>query len=96
MLLNYKKPVLVSSTLGAVHPANDAVDENIKTYWSAATGEKGEWIQTDLGPSRRQCRADQLCRPGCGIPGKQTGTFTIYTLSIGRREEMDTARRQEP
>ena len=29
--------------------ANNAVDESIKTYWSAATGNKGEWIQTDLG-----------------------------------------------
>ncbi|MGN6437992.1 MAG: family 43 glycosylhydrolase [Agriterribacter sp.] len=48
MLLNYKKPVQVSSTLGGYH-ANNAVDENIKTYWSAASGEKGEWIQTDLG-----------------------------------------------
>ena len=24
------------------------MDENIKTYWSAATANKGEWIQTDL------------------------------------------------
>lgn len=49
MLLNYKKPVTVSSTLGDGHPANDAVDEDIKTYWSAATRDKGEWIQSDLG-----------------------------------------------
>jgi hypothetical protein len=48
MLLNYNKPVSVSSTLGAYN-ANNAVDESIKTYWSAKTGEKGEWIQTDLG-----------------------------------------------
>jgi xylan 1,4-beta-xylosidase len=48
MLLNYKKPVLVSSTLGGYY-ANNAVDENIKTYWSAATHNKGEFIQTDLG-----------------------------------------------
>jgi hypothetical protein len=48
MLLNYKKPVQVSSTLGA-YAANHAVDESIKTYWSAATANKGEWIQTDLG-----------------------------------------------
>jgi len=48
MLLNYQKPVQVSSTLGGYH-ANFAVDEDIKTYWSAATGEKGEWFQTDLG-----------------------------------------------
>jgi xylan 1,4-beta-xylosidase len=48
MLLNYKKPVLVSSTLDS-YTANNAVDENIKTYWSAASGSKGEFIQTDLG-----------------------------------------------
>ena len=48
MLLNYKKPVTVSSTLGGFH-ANNAVDESIKTYWSASTADKGEWIQTDLG-----------------------------------------------
>lgn len=48
MLLNYKKPVNVSSTLGTYY-ANNAVDENIKTYWSAASSNKGEFIQTDLG-----------------------------------------------
>ncbi|KIC94823.1 discoidin domain-containing protein [Flavihumibacter solisilvae] len=48
MLLNYNKPVQVSSTLGG-YAANNAVDESIKTYWSAATGNKGEWIQSDLG-----------------------------------------------
>jgi hypothetical protein len=48
MLLNYKKPVAVSSTL-ASYNANNAVDENIKTYWSAASSNKGEFIQTDLG-----------------------------------------------
>jgi hypothetical protein len=25
------------------------VDENIKTYWCAATGNEGEWLQSDLG-----------------------------------------------
>lgn len=49
MLLNYKKPIQVSSTLGSMYNANNAVDESIKTYWSAATGNKGEWLQTDLG-----------------------------------------------
>ncbi|SNR70285.1 discoidin domain-containing protein [Lutibacter flavus] len=48
MLLNYNKPVQVSSTLGGFQ-ANNAVDENMKSYWSAKTGAKGEWIQTDLG-----------------------------------------------
>lgn len=48
MLLNYNKPVQVSSTLGGYQP-NFAVDEDIKTYWSAKTGNPGEWFQTDLG-----------------------------------------------
>ncbi len=48
MLLNYNKPVQVSSTLGGYH-ANHAVDELAKTYWSAVSADKGEWIQTDLG-----------------------------------------------
>jgi xylan 1,4-beta-xylosidase len=48
MLLNYNKPVTVSSTLGG-YTANYAVDEDIKTYWSAATGNSGEWLQSDLG-----------------------------------------------
>lgn len=48
MLLNYQKPVQVSSTLGGFN-ANFAVDEDIKTYWSAKTSNKGEWFQTDLG-----------------------------------------------
>jgi hypothetical protein len=48
MLLNYNKPVQVSSTLGGFQP-NFAVDEEMKTYWSAKTGNSGEWLQTDLG-----------------------------------------------
>jgi len=47
-LLNYKKPITVSSTLGSYF-ANNANDEDIKTYWSAISGNNGEWIQSDLG-----------------------------------------------
>lgn len=48
MLLNYNKPVQVSSTLGNFN-ANNLVDENIKTYWSAKSADKGEWLISDLG-----------------------------------------------
>jgi len=48
MLLNYNKPVTVSSTFGN-YAANNAVDESIKTYWCAATADANEWIQSDLG-----------------------------------------------
>jgi len=47
MLLSYNKPVSVSSEL-AEHPKNYASDEEIRTYWSAQTGNKGEWISLDL------------------------------------------------
>lgn len=47
MLLSYNKPVQVSSEL-ANHPRNYATDEEIRTYWSAQTGNKGEWITMDL------------------------------------------------
>jgi xylan 1,4-beta-xylosidase len=48
MLLNYNKPVQVSSTLGGFQ-ANYITDEDIKTYWSAKTANKGEYIISDLG-----------------------------------------------
>jgi xylan 1,4-beta-xylosidase len=83
MLLNYKKPVMVSSTLGSYYP-NNAVDENIKTYWSAASANKGEWIQTDLGKlstvnAVQINYADQDV--DSTILGKQIGTFHQYKLS---------------
>ena len=48
MLLNYNKPVQVSSTLGGFQP-NYAVNEDIKTYWSAKSANKGEYLISDLG-----------------------------------------------
>ena len=80
MLLNYNKPVQVSSTLGSYF-ANNAVDENIKTYWSAASGNKGEWIQTDLG-NVSTVNAVQLnyADQDAEFLGKQQGTFHQYKL----------------
>jgi len=48
MLLNFNKPIQVSSTLGGFQ-ANLSVDEDIKTYWSAKTASKGEYLISDLG-----------------------------------------------
>ncbi|HLP17043.1 MAG TPA: discoidin domain-containing protein, partial [Bacteroidota bacterium] len=47
MLLSYKKPLEVSSE-ASEHPKTFASDEDIRTYWSAKTGEKGEWVAMDL------------------------------------------------
>ncbi len=80
MLLNYNKPVLVSSTLGD-YTANYAVDENIKTYWSAATGDKGEWIQTDLGAlSTVQAIQINYADQDAEFLGKQTSIYHQYRL----------------
>lgn len=48
MLVSYGKPVTASSSLTG-HPPKNAVDENIKTWWSAADSKSGEWLQIDLG-----------------------------------------------
>lgn len=48
MLLNFQKPVEVSSFITA-YPPNNAVNESMRTYWSAKTGNKGEYIISDLG-----------------------------------------------
>jgi hypothetical protein len=48
MLLNYNKSVRVSSSLPG-YGANYAVDEQMKTYWSARSAKPGEFIESDLG-----------------------------------------------
>ncbi|MGN7988493.1 discoidin domain-containing protein [Pedobacter sp. 22226] len=84
MLINYKKPVTVSSTLGSFN-ANNAVDESIKTYWSAKTANNGEWIQTDLG-SLATVNAIQInyADQDAEFLGKQTGTYHQYKILSSR------------
>ncbi len=48
MMLSYKKTVEASSSLETNPPAL-AVNEEIRDYWSAKTGDKGEWLSVDLG-----------------------------------------------
>ncbi len=80
MLLNYKKPVTVSSSYASFF-ANNAVDENIKTYWCAASANKGEWIQTDLG-NISSIHAIQInyADQDAEFLGKQTNTYHQYKL----------------
>ncbi|MCL6523059.1 MAG: family 43 glycosylhydrolase [Thermoflavifilum sp.] len=80
MLLNYAKPVQVSSTWGA-YSANFAVDEDIRTYWSAATADSGEWIISDLG-NLSTIRAIQInyADQDAQLMGKQTGIYHQYQI----------------
>lgn len=83
MLLNYSKPIAVSSTYGS-YTANFANDESIKTYWSAATANKGEWIQSDLG-SVSTVHAVQINYADQDVDsnrlGKWPGQYHQYKLS---------------
>jgi hypothetical protein len=47
-VLSTGKACTASSTLKGHDPAL-ASDENVRTWWSAETGNKGEWFQMDLG-----------------------------------------------
>ncbi|WP_417351053.1 family 43 glycosylhydrolase [Flavobacterium alkalisoli] len=89
MLLNYNKPVQVSSTLGGFQ-SNYAVNEDIKTYWSAKTAKKGEYIITDLG-EKSTINAIQInyADQDVDIMGKpQTTTghkYIIYASNDGKK-----------
>jgi xylan 1,4-beta-xylosidase len=56
MLLSYKKPVTVSSEMTG-YSKSLANDEDVRTYWSAQTGNKGEWITIDL---EKQCNLNAV------------------------------------
>ena len=84
MLLSYNKPVEVSSEQDG-HPKNYATNEDIRTYWSAKTGDKGEWISMDL---QKECTinavADQLCRERYEIVWPPTGYLLSVPIGIFR------------
>lgn len=89
MLLNYNKPVQVSSTLGGFQP-NFAVDEDIKTYWSAKTANKGEYLITDLGEiSTINAIQINYADQDVTIMGKPETTtghkYIIYTSDDGKK-----------
>jgi len=80
MLLNYNKPVQVSSTYGS-YTSNKAVDEDIKTYWCAATANKGEWLQSDLGAvSTVHAIQVNYADQDATVMGKQPGLYHQYKL----------------
>jgi Beta-xylosidase len=56
MLLSYNKPTEVSSE-AFDHPKAFATDEEIRTFWSAKTGNKGEWIAIDL---QKECTVNAV------------------------------------
>ncbi|MGV1003864.1 MAG: family 43 glycosylhydrolase [Candidatus Nanopelagicales bacterium] len=49
MLLSAFVPATASSSLGPAHTPAFAVDESMRTWWSARTCDPGEWLAIDLG-----------------------------------------------
>jgi hypothetical protein len=90
MLLNYNKPVQASSSLGG-YGANFAVDEDMITYWSAASGNAGEWLQTDLGAAST-IYAIQINYADQDVDstflGKQEGIFHQYIVYASQDGEI--------
>lgn len=74
MLLSYNKPVEVSSTLEG-HPKENAADENVRSYWSAESGDKGEWLMIDL-------------RNNCKVGAVQINFAEESTTLLGRSDEI--------
>lgn len=81
MILNHAKPVRVSSTLGG-RAGNFAVDEDLRTYWSAATGNAGEWIESDLGaPATLHAVQINYADEAATLRGRHDGLEHRYILS---------------
>ena len=80
MLLSYNKPVEVSSELPN-HPKENATSENIRKYWSAQTGNKGEWIIVDL-QDRCKVNAVQInfAEEGTQLLGRSDSIYYQYLL----------------
>jgi xylan 1,4-beta-xylosidase len=80
MLLSLHKPVKASSELPNF-PATNAVDENIKTWWSAATGHPHEWLQVDLGaPDKIEAVQINFADQGSTTLGRLTGDAYRYIV----------------
>jgi hypothetical protein len=58
-LLSYKKPVSASSSLSPLFIPGNANNEEVENWWSAQSGNAGEWWQVDLGKAM-QVNAIQL------------------------------------
>lgn len=80
MLLSYNKPLEVSST-SPEHPKEHLADENIRTWWSAATGNKGEWILMDLQtPCKVSAVQINFADEATNILGRSDSIYYQYLL----------------
>ncbi len=81
-LLSLHKTAKASSALDENHTPDKAFDESLRTWWSAKTGNAGEWLWTDLGKTYEVCAvqvnfADQDVE---AVGGRGHGFAYKYTL----------------
>ena len=80
MLLSYRKSAAASSSLPEFPPER-ATDENIRSFWVAASNRAGETLTVDLG-GPRTVRAVQVnfADYKSGVPGDSPGIYTEFQL----------------
>jgi hypothetical protein len=82
MLLSYRKSATASSTLEQF-PVKNAFDEDIRTWWSAASGKPGEWLQVDLGkPCRIEAMQINFADQGMTNRGRMAGDSYRYSIQV--------------
>jgi xylan 1,4-beta-xylosidase len=86
MLLSFDKPATTSSALEEF-PVKNAFDENVRTWWSAASGNPGEWLQVDLGkPCRIEAMQINFADQGMTNLGRMFGDAYRYVVQISDDE----------
>ena len=82
MLLSYNKPVAVSSEQPD-HPGSFAANEDVRTFWSAKSGDRGEWISMDL---QKECTLNAIqinyAENDAKILGRQPDLYYQYLLEF--------------
>ena len=80
MLLSYKKPVQVSSSIDSL-PTSYMTDEDMRTYWSAQTGNAGEHVILDLEKTVDVYAVQiNFAEHDTKIFGRQKDIFHRYTI----------------
>lgn len=84
MLLSFSKKATASSTLGN-RPPEYAFDEDIRTWWSAKTGDKGEFLSVDLG-SIQKINAVQInfAEQDTTAHGRNSNIYQQYILETSK------------
>jgi hypothetical protein len=87
MLLSYDKEVHVSSSIDSLPPSN-MTDEDIRTYWSARSGDESEWAMIDLGSSYDVYAVQiNFSEHNTNIYGRQDGLVHQYKLQCSNDNE---------